>query len=105
MYKFIIRVLMVTAFAFVSSCLAGCSIKAGNDGFTVKSFPAGAWGFGFQSPNYSFDAELDVEQTAKEIVKGTKNVIDEIMGLPILSMINGFFEDVGGEVIVPAAEG
>ena len=92
MYRIAIRIIVVAAVGLLGSCLIGCSAKITNDGITVKSLPAGAWSIGFSSPEFTFDSEFDAEKTATEIVKGAKIVADEIMGLPIFSLIGDLFE-------------
>lgn len=83
MCKTIILAVLVAA----TGLCGACSTKITNDGINVASVPAGAWSIGFQSPEFEFTASLDAELTAKEIIKGAKAVMGEVMTLPILSML------------------
>jgi len=88
----VIRMIMILCIVSVSSCLCGCTFKVTNTELGFKSLPEGAWAFRVASPDFTIDSSLDAEKTATEIIKGIKVVADEIMGLPIFSLIGGMFE-------------
>ena len=81
------RTLLTIVCVALTGLCGACSMKVTNDGVNVASLPVGAWSFGFQSPQFEFTASLDAELTAKEIIKGAKAVLSEVMTLPILSML------------------